>query len=119
MSFVSRIRMIIIHGGKNEMKSEFYNDIFMLDLRSVDWIHPLFKDDVPLKWAKQKSIVISDRLFILGGNAADKFLNFDDKVEFFWKWWIKYLYITWYKYKLFCICKELLTSFFFNNTKIN
>ena len=77
MNFASSISMIIIHGGKNEMKSEFYNDIFMLDLKNMDWVHPLFQDEVPLERAEHKSIVISDCLFILGGTSSDHLLNFD------------------------------------------
>ena len=77
MSFSSTISMIIIHGGKNEMKFEFYNDVFMLDLKTMDWIHPLFKDEIPLERAEHKSIAISDKLFILGGTTSDHFLNYD------------------------------------------
>ena len=77
MNFASSISMIIIHGGKNEMKSEFYNDIFMLDLKNMDWVHPLFQDEIPLERAEHKSIVISDCLFILGGTSSDHLLNFD------------------------------------------
>ena len=70
--------MIIIYGGKNELKNESYmNDISLLDLETLDWIYPIFNNFIPPDRAEHLSIIIGNQLIIFGGTSAESLLNFD------------------------------------------
>ena len=77
MNFYSGNNMIIIHGGRNDMKNELYNDIILLDMESMNWIHPQFLNEPPLERSEHKSIIISSKLFIFGGTNGENMINFD------------------------------------------
>ena len=77
MNFAKSNNMIIIHGGRNDIKNEIYNDIILLDLETLNWIHGKFDEDPPLERSEHKSLIIADRLFIFGGCNGETLLNFD------------------------------------------
>ena len=77
MNFYSGNNMIIIHGGRNDMKNELYNDIVLLDMEAMNWIHPQFLSEPPLQRSEHKSVVISSKLFIFGGTNGENLINFD------------------------------------------
>jgi hypothetical protein len=77
MNFYSGNNMIIIHGGRNDMKNELYNDIVLLDMETMNWIHPSFLNEPPLQRSEHKSIIISSKLFIFGGTNGENMINFD------------------------------------------
>ena len=77
MNFYSGNNMIIIHGGRNDMKNELYNDIVLLDMETMNWVHPTFLNEPPLQRSEHKSIVISSKLFIFGGTNGENMINFD------------------------------------------
>ena len=78
MDFSSECNMIIIYGGKNELKNEsFMNDIVLLDLETMDWIHPICNNFVPPERAEHLSVIIGNQLIIFGGCSAESLLNFD------------------------------------------
>ena len=77
MNFAKNINMVIIHGGRNEIKNEIYNDIVLLDLESLDWVHPKFEGDSPLERSEHKSLTVADKMFIFGGTNGETLLNYD------------------------------------------
>ena len=77
MNFYSGNNMIIIHGGRNDMKNELYSDIVLLDMENMNWIHPKFMSEPPLQRSEHKSVIISSKLFIFGGNNGESLINFD------------------------------------------
>ena len=49
MNFSPQCNMIFIHGGKNDFLDDVHlNDIVMLDLETLDWIHPATNNLIPL-----------------------------------------------------------------------
>ena len=77
MNFYSGNNMIIIHGGRNDLKNELYNDIVLLDMETMNWIHPKFQSDPPLQRSEHKSVIISSKLLIFGGTNGESLINFD------------------------------------------
>ena len=78
MNFSPDCNMIIIYGGKNELKQEsFLNDIVLLDLETLDWIHPVYNNFIPPERAEHLSTIIGNQLIIFGGTSAESLLNFD------------------------------------------
>ena len=78
MDFSPECNMIFIHGGKNDFQSElFLNDIVMLDLQTLHWIHPGTNNFVPPSRAQHLSTIIGNQLVIFGGSNAESLLNFD------------------------------------------
>ena len=77
MNFYSGNNMLIIHGGRNDLKNEIYNDIILLDMENMNWIHPQFQSEPPLQRSEHKSIIISSKMFIFGGTNGESLINFD------------------------------------------
>ena len=78
MNFSPECNMIFIHGGKNDFVNEMHlNDIVMLDLETLDWIHPATNNLIPPSRAQHFSIVIGNQIVIFGGSNAESLLNFD------------------------------------------
>jgi len=78
MDFSPDCNMLIIHGGKNELNNDnFMNDITLLDLESLDWIHPTCNNFLPPERAEHLSVIIGNELIIFGGTSAENLLNFD------------------------------------------
>ena len=78
MDFSPDCNMIIIHGGKNELKNDnFMNDITLLDLETLDWIHPICNNFMPPERAEHLSTFVGNQLVIFGGTSAENLLNFD------------------------------------------
>jgi hypothetical protein len=78
MDFSPECNMIFIHGGKNDFVDEMHlNDIVILDLETLDWIHPVTNNLVPPSRAEHFSTIIGNELVIFGGSNAESLLNFD------------------------------------------
>ena len=78
MDFSSECNMIFIHGGKNDLLDGMHlNDIVMLDLETLDWIHPAINNFNPTPRAEHFSNIIGNQLIIFGGSNAESLLNFD------------------------------------------
>ena len=78
MNFSTECNMIIIYGGKNELKNEcFMNDIALLDLETLDWIYPICNNFIPPERAEHLSVIIGNQFIIFGGTSAESLLNFD------------------------------------------
>ena len=78
MNYAQNISMIIIYGGKNELEfSSYYDDMTLLDLRTMNWIQPFFMKEKPNKRAQHLSIIIGDELIIFGGTTGNELLNYD------------------------------------------
>ena len=77
MNFYSGNNMIIIHGGRNDLRNELFNDIVLLDMETMNWIHPEFLNEPPLQRSEHRSIIISSKLFIFGGTNGENMINFD------------------------------------------
>ena len=78
MNFSPECNMIFIHGGKNDFLDDvLLNDIVMLDLETLDWIHPATNNLIPPSRAQHFSIVIGNQIVIFGGSNAESLLNFD------------------------------------------
>ena len=77
MNFNSENNLIVIYGGRNDLKNEVYNDIVLLDMENMCWIHTKFWGDKPLERSEHNAVVISNKLFIFGGINNQKFINFD------------------------------------------
>ena len=78
MNFSPQCNMIFIHGGKNDFLDDVHlNDIVMLDLETLDWIHPSYNNLIPPSRAEHFSILIGNQIVIFGGSNAESLLNFD------------------------------------------
>lgn len=78
MDFSLKCNMIFIHGGKNDFENELYlNDIVILDLQTLNWIHPETNNISPPSRAEHSSVIIGNQLVIFGGSNAESLLNFD------------------------------------------
>ena len=77
MNFNSENNLIVIHGGRNDLKNEVYNDIILLDMENMCWIHTKFWGEKPLHRSEHNAVVLSNKLFIFGGINNAKFINFD------------------------------------------
>ena len=70
--------MIFIHGGKNDFENDLHlNDIIILDLETLDWIHPVTNNLIPPSRGEHLSTIIGNQLVIFGGSNAESLLNFD------------------------------------------
>ena len=77
MNFNSENNLIVIHGGRNDLKNEVYNDIVLLDMENMCWIQTKFWGEKPLHRSEHSAVVISNKLFIFGGITNNKYINFD------------------------------------------
>ena len=78
MNFSPECNMIFIHGGKNDFENDLHlNDIIMLDLETLDWIHPVTNNLIPPARGEHLSTIIGNQLIIFGGSNAESLLNFD------------------------------------------
>ena len=77
MNFNSENNLIVIHGGRNDLKNEVYNDIVLLDMENMCWIQTKFWGEKPLHRSEHSAVVISNKLFIFGGINNNKYINFD------------------------------------------
>ena len=77
MNFNSENNLIVIYGGRNDLKNEVYNDIVLLDMENMCWIHTKFWGEKPLHRSEHCAVVLSNKLFIFGGINNNKFINFD------------------------------------------
>ena len=78
MDFSPQCNMIFIHGGKNDFVNDMYmNDIVILDLQTLNWMHPVTNNFVPPARAEHFSTVIGNQIVIFGGSNAESLLNFD------------------------------------------
>mgnify|MGYP002624648907 CR=1 FL=1 len=78
MDFSPNINMIIIYGGRNELDTpSYYDDMTLLDLRTLNWIQPAFTKEKPINRAQHLSIVLGDELIIFGGSTGNELLNYD------------------------------------------
>ena len=78
MDFSPQCNMIFIHGGKNDFVNDIHmHDIVMLDLQTLNWIHPITNNFVPPARAEHFSTMIGNQVVIFGGSNAESLLNFD------------------------------------------
>ena len=78
MDFAQDICMIIIYGGQNEYEiPSYFDDMTLLDLRTMNWIQPKFLKEKPIQRAQHLSIVIGEDLIIFGGTTGNELLNYD------------------------------------------
>ena len=77
MNFNYENNLIVIYGGRNDNLNEVYNDIVLLDMENMCWIHTKFWGDKPLKRSEHNAVVISNKLFVFGGVNNFNFINFD------------------------------------------
>ena len=78
MDFSANINMIIIYGGRNELDTPcYYDDMTLLDLRTMNWIQPAFSKEKPINRAQHLSIVLGDELIIFGGTTGNELLSYD------------------------------------------
>jgi hypothetical protein len=82
MNYFENLNIIIIHGGKNDkMKRSFFNDYFILDVELFTWTQVHISDgvnrDCVIERAEHSSVIVGDKLIILGGNNKDMFVGSD------------------------------------------
>ena len=78
MNFASEINMLIIHGGRNDFKKQiFLNDITLLDMETLNWIHADYSNAIPFNRAEHASIAYGNQFIIFGGMTFEKLMNFD------------------------------------------
>ena len=78
MDFSPQSNMIFIHGGKNDFVNDIHmHDIVILDLQTLNWIHPITNNFVPPARAEHFSTMIGNQVVIFGGSNAESLLNFD------------------------------------------
>lgn len=77
MNFNSENNLIVIYGGRNDIKNEVYNDIVLLDMENMSWIHTKFWGDIPKERSGHNAVIISNKLFVFGGRNNINFINFD------------------------------------------
>ena len=77
MNFNSENNLIVIYGGRNDLKNEVYNDITLLDMENMCWIKTIFWGEKPVGRSEHNAVVISNKLFVFGGVNNFNFINFD------------------------------------------
>ena len=78
MNFAPEINMLIIHGGRNDLKEpNFFNDITLLDMETFDWIHASFSNFIPYQRAEHGAIAFGNQFIVFGGTTFDHLMNFD------------------------------------------
>lgn len=83
MNFYSPLNMIIIHGGRNDtVTPSFYNDYYLIDLETMNWIRPKFADtdEISIDRAEHCSFINQTKLYIFGGVNISSFMNFDFEI---------------------------------------
>ena len=77
MNFFEELNILIINGGKNDLRSIFYNDIYVVDLELLNWIKVAVIDNLPLERAEHCSCILGNKLYIFGGVKEKKFIGSD------------------------------------------
>lgn len=81
MNFLPNLDLIIIHGGRNDkVNIGFYNDFYILDLETMNWIKPGFYKEIPFERSEHQSLIIGNRILVFGGVNAENLMNFDFEV---------------------------------------
>ena len=81
MNFYPNLDLIVIHGGRNDkINIGFFNDFYVLDLETMNWIQPQFGGEIPFERSEHQSIVIGNRMIIFGGVSSGSLMNFDFEV---------------------------------------
>lgn len=79
MSYNEYLQIIAIFGGKNDDDSEqgFLNDICLMDLKTMSWIHVDIKGTSLFGRCGHTSACVETRLFIYGGYNYNGFVKSD------------------------------------------
>ena len=79
MEFIVNYDFIIIHGGTG-INNFVYNDIIILNTQSLNWITPIFDDDLNKELTKRTEHCLFfdiNKIYILGGRDAENYLKMD------------------------------------------
>ena len=79
MEFILNYDFIIIHGGTG-INNFVYNDIIILNTQSLNWITPIFDDDLNKELTKRTEHCLFfdlNKIYILGGRDANNYLKMD------------------------------------------
>jgi len=76
LNYCEELNVLILHGGKIESQ-EYLNDLFMLDLETLNWIKIIIYDSEPVLRADHTAIVLNSKLLIFGGTNANNFIGSD------------------------------------------
>ena len=77
MNFNSENNLIVIYGGRNDIKNEVYNDMILLDMENMSWVHTKFWGENPRARSEHNAVVISNKIFVFGGADNENFINFN------------------------------------------
>ena len=78
ITYYEELNFLLINGGRNDSgKNVFFNDIFILNLHTFNWIKVKTFSNEPKDRAQHSSILYHNKLIIFGGICATKYLGSD------------------------------------------
>ena len=77
MNFHEKLNILVLFGGKNNLKNVYFNDVFVLDLDSFNWYKVVVCDDFPIKRADHCAVVYDNKLICFGGMNNNQFIGSD------------------------------------------
>ena len=78
INYYQDLSILILHGGRNDsIKKSIFNDIFVLDLMTLNWIQTSTYPSVPKDRSEHSSVVYNNQIFILGGINLKKYYPMD------------------------------------------
>ncbi|KAM7470048.1 hypothetical protein LguiA_008231 [Lonicera macranthoides] len=72
---------LVIFGGSGEGVSNYLNDLHVLDLKTMWWISPEVKGDVPVPRDSHSAVAIANKLFVYGGDCGDRYQGNVDMLD--------------------------------------
>lgn len=78
LNYITEFSLLVLHGGKDDSKEDFiYNDTYVLDLFTLNWIEIVLFGDLPYLRCNHSTSLLGNNLIILGGSDGLNYLNID------------------------------------------
>jgi hypothetical protein len=71
LNYFEDLNVIILHGGHNETQNKFFNDTYVFDIVSSNWINMKLSNELNepiLERCSHSSVILKNELIIFGGN---------------------------------------------------
>ncbi|KAJ8619402.1 hypothetical protein MRB53_027931 [Persea americana] len=64
---------LVVFGGSGEGEGNYLNDVHVLDLKTMKWISPEVKGDLPAPRDSHTAVAIENKLIVYGGDCGDRY----------------------------------------------
>lgn len=89
MIYAIEYNMVIIHGGCDENQN-LLNDMIILNMETLNWIHPVLDNDdlesekkMLTERTEHQMFSLNGKIFILGGRNSENYLKMDFEIAYF------------------------------------